>query len=265
MLENRSFKKQPEIPLHDVNVYLQRMRCSMLDKLFFLDKVFVPYTHLLDFGCADGSLIKMTQLFCPACHFAGYDTSAEMLARARDNVPKAAFYRDWESIRLPNDQTLLNLSSVIHEVYSYGTEKDVSLFWDRVFGSGFRVVALRDMMLTEADAKAPVREELLQTVRRSLFCRAQLESFEHIWGNIQTRGELIHFLLKYKYTENWEREVRENYFPLTVEQFMERIPEDYRITYMQHAALPYLTRQIERDFGFRPTAPTHIKLIAEKR
>ena len=34
------------------------MQKSVLDKLFFIDKVFEPVESIVDFGCANGELIK---------------------------------------------------------------------------------------------------------------------------------------------------------------------------------------------------------------
>lgn len=49
-----------------------------------------------------------------------------------------------------------------------------------------------------------------------------LRSFEDVWGDVcDVRARkvnvknLIHFLVKYRYVENWEREVQENYFPVS--------------------------------------------------
>ena len=83
------------------------------------------------------------------------------------------------------------------------------------------------------------------------------------WGRIEKQRDLVHFLLKYKYTDNWEREVRENYIPLSVESFLAHVPKTYRITYMDHAPLPYIVRQIQKDFGFDLTTPTHLKIVLE--
>ena len=74
----------------------------------------------------------------------------------------------------------------------------------------------------------------------------------------------MHFLLKYKYTLNWDREVHENYLPITTEEMMSRIPEGYRVVLKDSFALPYISWQIRKDFGFDLTEHTHIKLILEK-
>ena len=71
-------------------------------------------------------------------------------------------------------------------------------------------------------------------------------------------------MLKYKYTQNWEREVHENYLPVFTEELMNRIPDSYRLVYKDVFTLPYISWQIRKDLGFELTEHTHIKLILER-
>lgn len=166
--------------ISDLNIYLTKMQRSILDKLFFVDKVFEPFTHVLDFGCANGELIKALQAMCSEYMYVGYDLSAQMLEAARSNVPQASFYSDWSEIDVPFQNCLLNISSTLHEVYSYGTPQDVAQFWDRVFESGFRYVTLRDMMLSDAENR-PADGGALQMVRANGAYAGQLADYERIW------------------------------------------------------------------------------------
>ena len=43
--------------MNDLAVYNSRMRKSLLDKIFFMDKI-DGCDRFLDYGCADGSMIK---------------------------------------------------------------------------------------------------------------------------------------------------------------------------------------------------------------
>ena len=238
------------------------MQRTILDKMFFIDKVFEPFKYILDFGCANGELIKAMKPMFPDYEYIGYDISPEMIAAAREHVPDARFFDDWDSIDIPFSDSLINISSTIHEVYSYGSDADTDLFWNRVFGSGFRYVTIRDMMFSRAD-NAPVNREQLEAIRRSSYAE-WLESFESVWGRIEEQRQLVHFLLKYKYTQNWDREVHENYFPVFTEELMKRIPASYRLVYKDVFTLPYTSWQIRRDFGFELAEHTHIKLILER-
>lgn len=249
----------------DLEVYLHRMQKSILDKLFFIDKVFEPFQYIVDFGCANGELIKALHAFFGEYGYVGYDLSEEMIAAARRNLPEASFYAEWDSIDVPFEKSLLNISSTVHEVYSYGTEEEIEVFWERVFKSGFRYVTIRDMMLSERERR-PAAEGDLRLVKgtgNAVFAE-HLRDYEAVWGPIATQHDLVHFLLKYSYTQNWEREVRENYVALSLEKFLERVPADYRVTYFDHYTLPYTAWRVKKDFGIELKTPTHVKVILER-
>ena len=247
----------------DREIYLTRMQRSVLDKMFFIDKVFEPFSCILDFGCANGGLIKALRGMCPEYRYAGYDIDRDMIAAAKENVPGVDFWSDWNDISLPFEDTLINISSTVHEVYSYGTDADVKEFWDRVFGSGFRYITIRDMMNSDAQ-DGPADPGMLARVRAGEFT-SQLTDFEREWGSITTQKQLVHFLLKYRYTQNWEREVRENYFPLSAEKLLALVPDSYAVTFCERFALPYTAWQLRKDFGIELRDHTHIKLILERK
>lgn len=242
----------------NLEIYVQRMEKSLLDKLFFIDKMFEPVETVLDFGCANGVLIKMMQQFFPEYGYIGYDIAPEMIEIAKETIPDAVFHTQWEDIRCNPEKTLVNISSTLHEVYHYGTPADVELFWDRIFGSGFQYIAIRDMMLTEN--LDPQSDPADVEKARKLFPE-KLAEYESIYGSITQRFHLIHYLLKYRYTENWDREVRENYLPITREALLRKIPEHYEIVWDEHYTLPYIRHQIEKDSGIVLRDHTHYKIL----
>ena len=72
---------------------------------------------------------------------------------------------------------------------------------------------------------------------------------------------MLHFLLKYRYQENWERELRENYIPLTVDE-LEKHFSEYETTYKQYEALPFICHQVKKDFNIDiSNIPTHLHII----
>jgi ribosomal protein L11 methylase PrmA len=77
--------------------------------------------------------------------------------------------------------------------------------------------------------------------------------------------DVIHYFLKYRYIENWSREVRENYLPLLIEEILLKIPSDkYRVKHFEHYALPYFKDKVSEDFDLDIKTPTHFKLLLEK-
>lgn len=250
--------------ISNLDIYINRMQKSVLDKMFFIDKVFDPFSNIVDFGCANGELIKALQLLFGDYRYFGYDISTEMLLEAQKNVPVASFYSDWNEMKVDFTDSLLNISSTLHEVYSYSSQEEIEEFWHRVFESGFKYIAIRDMMLSDAEQMKADAEQYNSVIKNEIYAD-QLNDYEHVWGKISTQHDLIHYLLKYKYTENWDREVRENYVPITLEQLLEIIPDNYEITYLNHFTLPYIAWQIKNDFGIELTTPTHIKLILKRK
>lgn len=248
--------------LKNIDVYIQRMQKSFLDKMFFIDKIFEPIENIIDFGCANGVLIRAMQFLFSEYRYIGYDISDEMIEKAKELVPDCEFYSKWDEIRVPHSSSLLNISSTLHEVYSYGDEKSINEFWDRVFNSGFKYIAIRDMMLSDRIKLMSDEADVFKV--KKLFPE-KLSEYESIWGPVNIRFNLIHYLLKYSYTENWEREVRENYLPITVESLLEKVPSDYEVIYKEHYVLPYTKQQIKKDSGIDIVDSTHFKILLTKK
>ena len=77
---------------------------------------------------------------------------------------------------------------------------------------------------------------------------------------------MLHWLLKYRYTDNWERELKENYLPITVEHLKSTwIPPQWQIIFEEHATYPFLKDKIRQDFGIELNEPTHLKMIIENK
>ena len=248
--------------LNNIEVYVQRMQKSFMDKMFFIDKVFEPVENILDFGCANGVLIRAMHFLFPEYRYIGYDISPEMIEKAKELVPECQFYTNWEDIGIAPENSLINISSTLHEVYSYGTPESVAEFWERVFHSGFKYIAIRDMMLSDG-IKLMADEDDVRKVQ-GLYPE-KLREYEQNWGPVNIRFNLVHYLLKYSYTENWAREVKENYLPISVESLLKKIPEDYEILYQEHYVLPYIRQQIYKDCGIELNDATHFKILLKKK
>ncbi len=251
-----------EVAIQNIALYLELMQKGMQDKLFFADKLFSPVDTFVDFGCADGSLLQALHFLKPESRLIGYDTSEQMLGIARENVPAAAFFSDWDAIEADFSTGCLVLSSVIHEVYSYSPPAEIEVFWRRVFQSGFRYIAIRDMMVSEQDAYPVAPGEKEKILAKPPYA-AVLQRFEEVNGPITSSKQLLHFLLKYRYTDNWEREVRENYLPLSAETLLTKIPGQYKFVYYAHETLPYIADCVKKDFAIDLRMKTHMKILLE--
>ena len=89
-----------------------------------------------------------------------------------------------------------------------------------------------------------------------------LDSFEKNWGTINNSYRtFIHYLLKYRFTDNWDREVKENYLPVSLETLKLKIPSDYKIVYEEDFLLPFLKQQVKKDFNIELVHSTHTKMV----
>lgn len=259
-----------EKPISNLQSYIDGMNYSMRDKLFFSDTI--NFDIIVDFGCADGTFIEELSKINPGVKLIGYDLDDIMLHKAKQKLGKKAFFtNNWnEAVRLTTGfkNPLLNLSSVIHEVYSYSRPNVISKFWnEQVFGGDFKYITIRDMIPSlEID-----RQEISQfkdDVRkvRSKSDKFYLDSFEKKWGTISDNYRtFVHYLMKYRFTDNWDREVNENYLPVSLETVKSKIPSEYKIIYEEDFLLPFLKQQVKKDFNVELNHSTHTKMIIKNR
>lgn len=241
-------------PISNMNVYNNGMKKSMLDKIWFLDKIDDSINALYDYGCADGALLKMVSDMCPNMRLYGYDVSAEMIDMAKKNV-LAAFLSTSPKRNLQN--TVLNASSVFHEIHAYSP--DIQQDYDNIFKSGATYIAIRDMFYAQHSCHATDPIMLANVLRYE--DATKIAEFESFNGSLSDNRNFIHYLLTYRYLENWDREVRENYFPHSIEEFLKKIPSNYSIVYFEHYTLPFLKERVLSDFGITLSDPTHAKIL----
>ena len=249
--------------ISNIKVYTDGMKKSLLDKMFFIDKI--NSDTFIDYGCADGTMLKFMKSIFPDYNYYGYDICEDMIKLAKENSEGILFSSDWETVShdvtIENQQTLI-LSSIIHEIYSYGSHENIKFFWKKVFKTGFKYIVVRDMMLSNTSDKESDINDMIRIINNSEHSR--LSEFEDTWGKITNNKNLIHYLLKYRYTDNWNREVKENYLPLTKEHFIKLIPSNYEVIFHEHYILPFLKEQVLKDFGIQLKDNTHFKMILKQ-
>jgi SAM-dependent methyltransferase len=255
------------VPITDLAHYTSRMQKSMVDKIFFMDKVHSKV--FVDFGCADGEMIRILATLFPDHTYVGYDIDPYMIEVAKKNTEGLAnveitdrFKRVENVYFKAGDDTCLVLSSVIHEIYSYGPDK-VCEFWSSIFKElQPKYIAIRDMSVSQT-ASRPADPLTVARIRQ-LTDPNILRQWENQWGSLDENWSLVHFLLKYRYKTNWEREVRENYLPLSKEDLLRQFPKEYRPRFIEHYTLPYIRQEVYKDYGVELQERTHIKLIMER-
>lgn len=243
--------------IEDYTSYNTGMKKSLKDKLFFtewLDNI----DALVDFGCADGAMLEAVREISPNIGLTGIDMNEIMLQRIKDSGVRTI------CSDLPKDSgrryinTALNLSSVLHEVYSYGSPEYIKTFWNTVNEEKYSYIFIRDMMYDDSFVMN-FNSEWERKVRMAAD-PAQVRDFERFHGSMSQHKNLVHFLLKYRYLTNWEREVRENYLSFTVADIVTNL-KNYDCVYFNRYALPFLQDKVQEDFGIRFNEMTHVKMV----
>jgi len=264
--------------------YNENMAKGIADKLFFLNKINFNKDDsylFVDFGCADGVLLdNLYNIFSSKgihAYYIGYDLSNTMIELAKTKFNHAdssnvLFTSSWPEVEKKVKsysamKSVLILSSVIHEVYSYAeSNDDVDLFWHRVLNTGFNYICIRDMMVSK-DVNHTPDVDIFQFEENNMphfsDIRNYLRDFETHWGRINDNKNFIHYLLKYRWTLNWEREVRENYLPIYLEDLLDKFNTKYNISYLERFRVPFLEKCWKDEFGIEIKDYTHIKTIFE--
>ena len=219
------------VALSDFQSYVDGMSTTYVDKLFFLNVI--DPDVIVDFGCANGLILSKIKEARPNVKLIGYDLDETMLSQAKNLLGGEALLTDsWNEVQSElkkYKKPALVLSSVIHEVYSYSNSLTIKKFWDnQVFGGDFKWIAIRDMLPSVEIHKQDVSkfQQDVEKVRK-LADPKYLDSFESIWGTIDDNYRTFtHYLLKYRFTDNWDREVRENYLPVSLETIYKKLPSN---------------------------------------
>lgn len=263
----------------DNDWYNAEMAKSLIDKIYFLDKV---DAHMfVDFGCANGVMLGFIEKVFPGMTLVGYDRNEEMLqeARTRDPNSRIVYTSDWSEVcRLVKayraaatpgeDKVCLVLSSVRHELLSYLDEWEKDDAFRKIWGEDgieFEYIAMRDMMASRAASRPsdPISVARVQQVFEAKH-PGLIARWEQRWGHLGENWSLLHFLLTYRYVANWEREYRENYLPTNYEDFMASVPTKYMAIYQDRFTLPFLQRRVRQDFNISLADTTHLKVVFER-
>lgn len=265
--------------------YLERMRKTFSDKAWFVPILRTrnkPCIHnIVDFGCADGSFIEYLDKKIPDSdeydigEFVGVETNPSFVNTCRKkDISVCTDIQDVKNF-IDTDNTLVVLNSVLHEVAHYGS---LAFLLYQIRSLGFRAIAIRDMKvgggIWRYDADMERRFRALvggiwmpggvgQVVGR-------LRDFEKHWGSIADGYKAVHFLLKYFYEENWDREMQENYLSVDWRWLYGEIRNmGGSVTFWKEYSLPWLTKKWRNDFhderlyDWFGLLKTHVKVFIE--
>lgn len=265
------------VKINDMQKYLSGMAATVHDKCWWLDNIPASITDVVDFGCANGDLAEEIHRIAPErkLRYFGVDNSAEMLRSASyrfRGMKNTSFYGSIEdALRHVNVRsTVLVLNSVLHEVFSYLSEREQNELLYKFFNSGFCYIAIRDMHMPQLPFVIPGFRNELSTVECSPYAK-QWEDFQSVCDR---RGGVFmdpvirfhEFLLKYRYTSNWDREVEECYlwdWTKILRGFCGFAAggEHYETVYQKTFFIPYISQRVASDFGITWNEATHKKML----
>lgn len=268
----------------NLNIYTEEMAKSVWDKAFFMDKV--PGTKcIVDFGCADGAMIRFLAPLFPSIQFFGYDSNAELIEMGREkneyeNVSfwhKYEFYKMIEQIKAQytKDEITINFSSVLHEVFSETEPDSIKVVKRIVEELCPKFITIRDMYWD-----AGVGANVLRIEEPNIVAKVDpdlLKQYEEKYGHLYTGAkEITHFLMKYMWAKNdWEKELEENYYSWHIIQLLDVVDDTsynvynkrrcYDVIFKNHYQLPYLTERWQKEYGFyNIAAGTHAQFILRR-
>ena len=240
--------------------YLERMSKPLQEKLKIAKYIPQAASTLLDVGCADGTITLALADMYPEMSFVGIDLNEDFINIARGRIGErknVSFEHGYLRERLSNPERfdVVLFCSVLHEFFSYGEGistivKALSDAHETLNKGG--VLILRDMILYDyADKSELWVEETKNKVIAKEEVTHLLTDFETIFGPTKTIKQLNHFLLKYMYADNWEREGGENYVPVSFEQYDQIFKLlGMQVLFQRSSTIPYLKEKWESDFGF---------------
>lgn len=256
----------------DLNIYTTEMSKSVWDKAFFMDKI--PGTKcVIDFGCADGAMIRYLAPLFPDITFLGYDINKELIRRAQSAIPFHAnviFTDDFAVIaafvngtkKFLSDEVCINFSSVLHEVFS--STGGINKIQELIEMIQPKFITIRDMY---CDEPLPVTDVHWwhDNVWDPLPSKESCE-FIKTFGPLQDWRDTMHLLMKLQWKDNgWEEELEENYFSWTIDKFIDDIGGKYIIAFDCRYQLPYLSEKWKKEYGwYNPDIHTHAQFILRR-
>lgn len=250
-------------------IYCESMAKSLEDKLFFLNEIDInDYDYIVDFGCADGRILEVLdeKLTNKKTILVGIDknkvmTNQLVLLAARTKhtmlVSTKLIIDDeiFNLLKREDKKNLIIFSSVLHE-YDWENFKPFFILFD--------TIVMRDMQSPEKFwYKVPESTRALVTKD---FPGELLAKLERKYGYINDLERLYKYFLMYRYADNFDHELQEDYFSIIWENLKEWLTYDYvfHVLYEKDYILPFIKQDIETKFGYELKYPTHKQIIFVK-
>lgn len=238
----------------------QRMAKNVEPKLEFLKFPQASGVTLwVDYGCADGAVTKVLANSTEAYCF-GYDRIFPQVENEKANL---FFHDTLDVLRAFKGRCTkvgVFVGSLFHEAYTEGVTASV---WKDMREIGADVIFVRDMVYWGRMVPEPYPVNVDTFKGHHLW-----QSFRDYWCKEDsdiTWHDYLHFLLKYRFVENWDHELRENYLSINPDALeAEARRNGYECTRRSPFGIPFLAARWKKDFGVDLDVPTHGWFVFEK-
>lgn len=252
----------------NLDKYTSAMQNTLLDKIWFLDKIDPNINTIIDFGCADGALFNfIEELFPNRFTFVGIDSSAEMITRTVQNtldIPqnRISFHEELAAVKeFDLENSILVLNSVLHELYNYLSYPVRTNILRELFTKyNFKYIAIRDMHKIEDGSFVGYPKYRIKD-KDILKRKVEFDAQEY-FAKADING-LIEFLLKYNYVDNWSRECSERYLWNWSKDILNFAEDHYVLLYNTPFYLPYQLEHwvLDCEYSNKVIINTHKKML----
>lgn len=245
--------------------YKLNLKKSLEQKLFFTKQLDLSqYDLIVDYGCGTGdvlmALVESGKLK-PDCKLVGYDTNPDMISYAKSrlvNSKKNITYVDnflslQENIKIEYN-SLVIFSSVLHEIEA---QEQLNII-DNIMLT-CNTIVIRDMIAPQEENKRisrKIRKKVLKEMPRW-----QYDMFKSTWGKIKRKKNLYRFLLMNEFVDNFETEVKEDYFSVLWDKINDTLVSYGYARNVTDYTLSYRREQVLKRFGLFMGDYTHRNAI----
>jgi len=258
----------------DLDIYTAEMSKSVWDKAFFMDKI-PGVKYVIDFGCADGAMIRYLSDLFPDTMFIGYDINLDLITRARNTPPFNAnvIYFTWIDDLIEfvfnqdykEEEICVNFSSVLHEVFS--STGGIEIIQKLIGKLEPRYITIRDMY---CDEKLPfinsIEVDILDKIIADPKTLEATHKFVKKFGTIENWRDMTHLLMKLQWVDNgFDDELKEDYYSWDIDDFIDEIGGRYIPAFDCRYQLSYLAEKWKNEYEFyNPDIHTHAQFILRR-
>ena len=265
--------------ISNYEVYTSRMAKTVFDKCWWFDKIDDNIDTVVDFGCATGDLFTFLRRIAPERFnkFIGIEKDPEMRSRANN---KHNCYRDTIFIssieqlssisNFDASRAVIVMNSVIHEILSYqGNSFFLNCLYD-IGRLGFKYIAIRDMYFDNIKFFTTSDNFIIDNIKNKLDTLSEDNPYNERWkeynnSRVLFPQDIVEFLLKYSYSENWEREKNEQYLWDWIIDVEKMLRGTYLLDFCEQFSILYQKKKIKADLGIDLPYNTHMKVLLTKK